>query len=271
MYKIIFFDLDGTLLDEKKEVLEESKMAIEKVKKSGVEVVLCSGRQKNAVERYKRIADTGRYIISTNGAEIYDFEAKKVILEIGMAKNASKWLCEIALRNKYLLRVDTKIARYINNLKYRINDEILLEEDLEKFIDNNQILQISIGTKEEKEIDQIIKKLKGMLAVKIINKYYVTFNGISLWIINVANEKVSKGNAVLYLCQYLNINSKEAMAFGDGKNDISMLKAVGCGIAMGNASTEVKKVAREVIGINEDASIAKALNKFIINNTDSKI
>ena len=72
MYKLVFFDLDGTLLNDKKEILEENIKEIKRLEQMGTKTVLCSGRQINAIKYYKTLAHTSQFIISTNGAEIYD-------------------------------------------------------------------------------------------------------------------------------------------------------------------------------------------------------
>ena len=79
MYKIVFFDLDETLLTDEKTVLEENKKAIVDINKLGVQTVICSGRQANAVKMFKEMAGTGRYVICTNGTEIYDYEENREI------------------------------------------------------------------------------------------------------------------------------------------------------------------------------------------------
>ena len=60
MFKIVFFDLDGTLLNSKKEVLEENKKAIQNALDNGIEVCICTGRQKTAARHYQEMAGAGR-------------------------------------------------------------------------------------------------------------------------------------------------------------------------------------------------------------------
>lgn len=77
-------------------------------------------------------------------------------------------------------------------------------------------------------------------------------------------EAATKGNALLWLADHLGIAREETMAFGDGENDISMLKAAGIGIAMGNASDQVKAAADEVTLTNEQAGVAAAIRTWIL-------
>ena len=84
-----------------------------------------------------------------------------------------------------------------------------------------------------------------------------------LWIINIVNSEVSKGNAVKNLCNLLNVDIKDTIAFGDDINDLSMLQTVGYGIAMGNANRHLKKIAQSVISDNNTPGIASILRKLI--------
>lgn len=79
MYKIIFIDIDGTLRNDKKEITEKTKEAIQKAIEKGIYVVICSGRPTKYVEEVSKEALASNYVIGCNGGEIYDYEEKKTI------------------------------------------------------------------------------------------------------------------------------------------------------------------------------------------------
>lgn len=266
MKKIIFFDLDGTLLNDKKEILEESKIAIQKAKENGIQIVLCSGRQKSIVNPYRELADTGRYIICSNGAEIYDCVEKESLFLCEIEKDICFYLYNLAIEKDFLIRCDTPYGRYINDMKYYWLNEIELTENIEDFLYENKILQLTIGAPNEKAINEIIELLKENRNVKIENKYCSHLNGQEMWLINVINTSVSKGNGIFGLCKYLKIDIKDSVGFGDDLNDLSMMKTVGFGVAMGNAHPEIKKLAQKVIGNNNESSIAKYIDEIIEEN-----
>lgn len=260
MFKIVFFDLDGTLLTHKKEVLEENKKAIKRALENGIEVCICTGRQKTAAEHYRQMAGAGRYIICENGAEIYDAVSKEELFTCPLEKEFCKRLYEHALSKKLFVRIDTKYARYITDMKLKVIDEIPMEEDYEKFFEENDVLQLSIGSTNGKDIDEVIEMLDS--SVKVENRFISGYLPVEHEIINIINTSASKGNGILGLCKYLKINPEEAMAFGDDLNDISMMKSV-YGVAMGNAFDEVKILAKEVTKTNEEPGIAEILNRII--------
>ena len=78
--------------------------------------------------------------------------------------------------------------------------------------------------------------------------------------------RVHKGNALLKLCAYLNIDPSQTMAFGDGLNDVTMLKTAGIGVAMGNAAPQVKEAADFITDTNDNDGVAKAIEQFCFEN-----
>lgn len=260
MFKIVFFDLDGTLLTHEKEVLEENKKAVKRALENGIEVCICTGRQKMAAEYYREMAGSGRYIIAENGAEIYDTVSKEELFTCPLDKEFVKKIYEHVLNKKLFARIDTKYARYITDMNLKVINEIPMEEDYEKFFEENDILQLSIGSTDGKDIDEVVEMLDNN--VKIENRFISGYLPIKYDIINIINSSVSKGNGILGLCKYLKIKPEEAMAFGDDFNDISMMKSV-YGVAMGNAPDEIKVLAKEVTTTNEEPGIAEILNRII--------
>ena len=82
--------------------------------------------------------------------------------------------------------------------------------------------------------------------------------------IDVNDSSVSKGNSVLWLCDYLGILSDEVIAFGDGENDISMFKVVGKRIAVDNACFELKKYADEIVFSCSENGVFKYLEDNVL-------
>ncbi len=264
MYKAIFLDLDGTLLDDNKNVSEKNKEAIQYAEEKGAIVCLCTGRQSRAAKKFKKMADVkGRYLISANGSEIEDLEEKEVLFSSNLDKDLCKNLYNLAQEKECLIRIDTVYGRYINNLKYTYFEEFELNEDIDKFLNENNVIQITIAVEGEKEIDKIINYISKLnrTDIKIENRYKIQF--FNLWAINVINVNASKGNAIYGLCKYLKIDPKDVIAMGDDLNDISMLKTAGLGVAMGNAMEEVKAVAKEITKTNNENGVAETIKLYI--------
>ena len=110
-----------------------------------------------------------------------------------------------------------------------------------------------------KEREQAWQELKQFDSLELVAslKYNIEINAAG----------VNKGKGLLELGEILGISREEIMAFGDGDNDIAMLREVGFGVAMQNADEEVKAVADYVTGSNDEDGVAKAIARFVLGET----
>lgn len=110
-----------------------------------------------------------------------------------------------------------------------------------------------------KEREQAWQELKRFDSLELVGslKYNIEINAAG----------VNKGKGLLELGEILGISREEIMAFGDGDNDIAMLREVGFGVAMQNADEEVKAVADYVTGSNDEDGVAKAIARFVLGET----
>ena len=110
-----------------------------------------------------------------------------------------------------------------------------------------------------KEREQAWQELKRFDSLELVGslKYNIEINAAG----------VNKGKGLLELGGILGISREEIMAFGDGDNDIAMLREVGFGVAMENADEEVKAVADYVTGSNDEDGVAKAIARFVLGET----
>lgn len=110
-----------------------------------------------------------------------------------------------------------------------------------------------------KEREQAWQELKQFDSLELVGslKYNIEINAAG----------VNKGKGLLELGGILGISREEIMAFGDGDNDIAMLREVGFGVAMENADEEVKAVADYVTGSNDEDGVAKAIARFVLGET----
>jgi len=155
-------------------------------------------------------------------------------------------------------------------MKFAGDEEKELTIEIDEILKNN-ILQISIGVQNEemrKKINDIVDK---HFNIKIENDYVLKCKEEKVCIINIINKEASKGKAILKLCEYLNIDIEDTIAFGDDLNDISMISTVGCGVAMENAKEEIKKIAKEITLTNNEPGIARVLREKILNNREKII
>lgn len=258
MYKIIFIDIDGTLRNDKKEITNRTKEAIQKVVQKGIHVVICSGRYRQYVENVSKEAMASNYIIACNGGEIYDYKNKKIIYENNLRKQIIMELYQLAEKYKVQFVINSRDKRVVFNESDNI---------LEEFLKTHSSTQCIFADEDASKIRTIkseVEKLEDVeiinLSKSLLNKDVPAENSLFL---DVACRGTSKGNAIKKLCTYLKIDLNDSVAIGDSYNDLPMFEVVKHCVVMGNALEDIKKVADKVIDTNDEDGVAKFLEKIL--------
>ena len=272
--KLIGLDLDGTLVNTRKQISDRTKAVIKKAILAGVIVVPATGRPISGIpqELLESIPEI-RYVITANGALIVDVKEDKFIYQEGIPYEQA---LEII---KELKKYDIMIEPYIegeaysekkdmDNIRHFVTDPI----QIQYFLDSRRVVD-NMGdfVKQKKcSIDKIHLLFEDLsLRLKIWKKLdnYPQFVVTTAHPNNLELNKatVNKGTSLLALGKYLGIQKDEIMACGDNSNDLEMLKSVGLGVAMGNAESEIKEAADFVTLTNDEDGVAFAIEKFILS------
>lgn len=252
--KLILSDLDGTLLHSDKTISDYSVRIFEECKKHGILVGYCTSRGKiNIIPFEKRINPD--ICICNGGASIYHnetllhatsftIEETRSILET--TRNVCTSNCEIT--------IDTIDKIFWNREKDKSTD-YAYNSIYDDFLNFTQpAMKICVQTDDSKKAQKI--------AQSISSCDFLPFSDIPWYKFSPASA--TKENAILILCQKMNISPQEIIAFGDDFNDIEMLKICGKGIAMNNAISQVKEIANDVTKSNDEDGVAWYLEKYIL-------
>ncbi|TDT50727.1 Cof-type HAD-IIB family hydrolase [Fonticella tunisiensis] len=275
-YKLVAMDMDGTLLNDNKEVSERTKETLKKAADLGVKLVVCTGRIFASARIYAGIIGTKAPIIASNGAYIREKDSERIIYEKYMNPQKVRKLVEMAKKYGFkptLFTADTVFAEEISfiSANYKKWNESLPEGDRIKIevVNNfdevieknrNRLLKAVIMGDDIDGLHKLRREIRETVEVadlSIASSYSNNFE--------VMEYGVSKGEAVKFLANYFNISSDEVICIGDNENDISMIQYAGLGIAMGNAEDYVKNIADYVTDTNENDGVAKAIEKFVLN------
>lgn len=271
--RLIAFDLDGTFLDDRKNCVKENMDAIRAAAQRGVYIVPCSGRIYSGMPEEIRRLDFVRYAVAINGAEVYDSKDDKVIYRAEIPLEDAEKIFDYAetlpaLYDCYMGSRGWMDRRFYDNMSDMIVDETIRKMigQLRSPVDNfRQFVRDSSLPLQKIQLmfrDLDRRKLEMGRIAELFPDYAVTsslYNNIE---INV--KAANKGAGLKALCDYLGLDLSEAMALGDGGNDVTMLKAAGIGVAMGNADESVKACADVVVGTNEQAGVAEAIRRFVL-------
>ncbi len=263
--KCILLDIDFTLTKSDNTISEYTKNVIEKAKKKGIYVILCSGRPNIYTVEKSKLSNTSPIVISDNGAIIYNYEKNKIIYENSIPKDSLKVLWDLSLKyhiDCVLNSVNTRYRhRYFSNSGYIKTNSYL--NDINEL--KESISQCVISSKEY----DLIKKYKTEIdKIKEIEVTNTNINGEKEWeyyFIDINKKGNSKGKSILYLLQLLDIQIDEVICFGDSVNDKSMFDICTNTVAMKNASRELKEIAKHITEYtNDEDGVAKYIEKYIL-------
>ncbi|MBR0041025.1 MAG: HAD family phosphatase [Oscillospiraceae bacterium] len=271
-YRLIAFDLDGTILHNDKSVTDRSLRVLYAAHEAGSLIVPATGRIYKGVPAALRLQPFARYFITINGALVYDAEEDAALYRAEIPN-------ELALRlYEHMDALDVIYDCYKDNWGYvsrsmyeRAGDYITDQGILELFYrsrtpvsDLKDYLRADGGSIQKAQMhfrDMRAKRKELELLPSLFPETAVSSSVPSNIEINI--RSANKGDALLALCTQLGVSPEETIAFGDGTNDLSMIRAAGLGVAMGNADFAVKAAADAVCDDNEHDGLAKFLEKML--------
>ena len=265
MKKAIFFDVDGTLIDcmnGMKDMSISVKQTIRKVQENGDYAFISTGRPYALLD--EKILNFGfDGFILANGAH--------VIIN-------NETIHSEPIEKEFIKGIVNELEN--NNIEYVLQSELYsyMKESCKEFYDYYDKIGISRtyfkDTFNVEEID--VHKLEMLCPSEEIKELCLNliktnpecdyFSSVNKSAVEVYLKKNTKGSAILKAIEYLDVKIENTYAFGDGKNDIEMLSTVGCGIAMGNASDEVKKYSNKITDTVQNDGVAKGIEEYIYIN-----
>ena len=268
MIKLIAIDMDGTLLNSKKELLDETKQYFKNFHNKNTEtlLVLCTGRPETGIRPYLKdlgYLEENHYIISQNGANIYESQTGKRLMDAFVDSAAiQKW---IELGKKHGISVMGAGVDYY----YCFDQEPTEWMEFDVKLVSGKLKRIP--TKESLNTDfykillmgdeEQLNEFETFIPQEWRDEFYVVRS--QKYLVEVLTKGVNKAFGLEELAQKLNIEPSEIAAIGDAANDIEMLEYAGLAIAMGNASEEVKSIADIVTDTNENNGVIKAIDNLI--------
>lgn len=272
MIRCIALDLDRTTLNSKGTLSDLNKTAIESAIKQGVHVVIASGRAFDTLPKDVMSIEGIDYAVTSNGAAVYrvldgvclkryHLNSKNVVDIIEILKD-EQITYEAFIDGKAYAARD-----FIENpMKYGASQGAVeyvrktrnLVENIEGFIlDHAEELEsmdivVSQQSLKEKLWNKIAEAAKDV---------YITSSVASL--IEISDQHAGKHSGLRYVTELLGITPQDVAAFGDGDNDIDMLRFAGIGCAVANASKRCKQTADRVVGHHNEDGVGKAILELL--------
>ncbi len=270
--RVLAFDLDGTFLDDRKNIPPENLRALELAAADGAAIVPATGRIYRGIPEQLRSLPFMRWSITANGAYIYD-----ALEDCAAARAEISWeraveFCE------YADRLGVLYDCYQDNWGYMTEDMLALAP---AYIPDPGIRQLIASLRtpvpelkryfEEKKTG--VQKLQLYFTdmqerarqLRLLPELFpdLRFSSSVPFNIEINAAAATKGQALLTLCSLLGVPREASMALGDGTNDLDMIRSAGVGVAMGNAAAELLSAADEITADNNACGFAAAVLRHL--------
>lgn len=275
MKKLFITDLDGTFFNSKAEVSNISSEIINKFILDGGYFTFATARSASSVVKMMKNVNINLPCILMNGVSIYDIQRKAYvknqyfseksavkIAEIFKECNVIPFMYKIEKNVLYTHYYDFQCKEMYDFFKYAIKTPERPFIKCNNLIDNadDNTIYFSVQGKEEdlSRAAKIIDKEE-----KISYAFYRDVYNKDIWFLEVFSEKASKSNGVRFIKEYCNFDY--ITCFGDNLNDLPMFNVCDRKIAVSNAKDEVKSAADEIIGDNDNDSVAYWIKFNLMN------
>ena len=267
---IIAVDLDGTVLDAEKKVTERTLAALEAAAESGIWVVPATGRiLKGMPEEILKLGWI-RYMILANGATVWDRETEsclyraEISAETGLEvfrwldgfpviydcyQDNQGWMTASMWENAEAYAPSPFYLQHIRTLRRPVPD---LKEHIRRSGTSLQKIQAFCRDDDTQRRLLADTPFPGVAVSSSVPRN-----------VEINHADATKGHALLALAAHLGLDREQVMAFGDGLNDITMIRAAGVGVAMANAVEEVRQAADEITATNDEDGVAAVIERLL--------
>jgi Cof subfamily protein (haloacid dehalogenase superfamily) len=272
-YKLLAIDMDGTFLNESRQITERNLIAVKEAAEAGIKVVICSGRNPSALKLLLKDMPKKQPIIACNGSVILDHNKDEIFYE-ALDNDVLYQIIDV-LRKDYddsvyyqffdgnvfcSEKFQNIIERFYNLYlslprEYRMEFRIIPDSKLYIKENNSLISKLEIYDDSVEVIQEIRNKIELLPGIEVVSS---GFNGIE-----ITKKGSNKGSGLEILAKHYGISLDECIAVGNDENDLGMLKKAGLGIAVSNAKDYVQVVADYVTERdNENDAVAEVIEKF---------
>lgn len=255
--RAVFFDIDGTLVSFRTHCIPQSTLdAVAALRRRGIKVYIATGRPLQFIDNLGELEYDG--MITVTGAHCFTREGKVIYHHPISRESVSRVASYLAGG------VDTYPVIFVCDDGMFVTEMNADVESVARLLDIHMPPVAPVAGVENRNVLQMISFFKADREPELMSslmpdcasmRWHPLFS-------DVIAGGVSKSVGIDHVLEYEGIALDEAMAFGDGGNDISMLSHVPCGVAMGNACDELKAVADYVTSSVDEDGVANALKHF---------
>ena len=275
--KILFTDLDGTLLDDNKDISAEDMSAIRKMIDAGHKFVMTTGRPLTSVKKLASqygFLEAGFYLVSFNGGLVYDCGEQKAILTRYIPVDEVKAIMDAAHAcgmHAHTYSGDLVVSEYeteqLKTYCRLMQMDYVVVKDIREYYGEfiNVVVKPPIKVNIITPFDHSsLESFRAEMRKTTAGKLFDVFSKPEM--LEFSHMKSNKGDAVRFMADFYKVPMADTIAVGDEENDCPMIEAAGVGVAMANASPVVRNAADYVTERdNNHSGIAEVIQKFVLS------
>ncbi|MFC5647596.1 Cof-type HAD-IIB family hydrolase [Paenibacillus solisilvae] len=242
-FKMIALDMDGTLLNRKQEISEQNRKWIQAALEADVKVILATSRPIRGVLEHAKSLNFDLPVVVSNGSEVWK-TPRELHSRYEMNAETKERIVEVLRQHEGNIRFWVQVAG--GQFDYDNWDPMKAHEA--------KWLQVAIKAEDADRLKEIYEELHSWSMLEISNSHITN--------IECNPPGRNKGSGLLEVCGMFGIRMDEVIAVGDSLNDVSMIRAAGLGVAMGNAQDYVKRAADEITLSNEEDGVADIIQRY---------
>lgn len=269
-------DVDGTLVDSRKQIRIGVRKAIKETAAKGVKLAICTGRSPREIREIAVELPEVRYGITANGAYVVDLYENKTVFSDSMSQpeicSIYQTLCKFDMMFEIFLEqqvlAERRCLRDVDHYGVGELKELVLStrtgiEDMKEYLKKPDLRagKVNIFFPDSRQRDEAAAKAGSL-------PFYITQQETTN--LEFTKKSVNKGAGLRRLAESLGIQKKSILAIGDNNNDVPMLEYAGVSVAMGNGLQAVKERVDFVTATNEEDGVARALEQFVLDRGEAK-
>lgn len=271
--RLIALDMDGTVLDDAKNISPHTMDVLLRAIARGVEVVPATGRTVDGVPPQFMALPGLRYALGCNGAQVVELATGRTLVHLPFEAETALQIYDIVSRFDCMLSVfiggkactraedaalterytPANLRAYLRNFRQVVTDLPALMREHADSIEKFSIMYRDVAVRDAARA-AVLARFPEVEATSSLGDN-----------LELNAPGVDKGRGLLALAEVLGLCREQVMACGDGGNDLAMIRAAGLGVAMANAQDEVKAAAKYITLSNNDDGVAAAVEKFVLN------
>lgn len=270
-YELIAFDMDGTLLNSRKEITPLTLAALNRAADAGKMIALSTGRCRPELDSYLSLIPKIRYLICTSGALVYDVYTQEEILKRSLEPSLVKALLKLAIKEGAMMHLLDResivqtdqfqhMERYGMGVYKPMYERVVTAWDnlYETYCASPfPVEKVNFYHTDLESRERTRRRIEEA-------GFPVILADAERGSLEISAAGVDKGSGLRKLCERLNIPVSRTIAAGDADNDISILKAAGLSVAMGNALPHIKELADVTVSDCDHDGCAEIIDSWLL-------